>query len=122
MSLKNRLLREEKVGMGWGGFKAIISSASGYASWISLAMQSVVLYTVLTPYMQTRDIEIPFWCFALMLVALAITVMLFEWKVTIPSAMKFTNSQQYKHDNPIRHDIERLQKDMDKIKEKLGVN
>lgn len=121
MKLKEKIFNQVNVGMAWGGFKAIISSASGYASWISLAMQAVVLYTVLTPYMQTRDIELPFWCFVLILFVLVICVMLFEWKVTIPSVMKFSNAQQYKHDNPIRKDLEQLKNDMELIKEKLGV-
>ena len=128
MAIIDKIFKQEKTGMAWGRFKAIVSSASSYASWVSLAMQSVVLYTVATPIMNAKNIEIPFWTFCLLIGIFVISILLFEWKVTIPSAVKFTNEQAYKHNNPMRTDLEEikadnqlLKKQNKKIMEKLGI-
>ena len=119
--VRHRIFKQENVSLAWGRFKALVSSCSGYASWISLGMQSAVLYTVLTPYMQARNIEIAFWQFALLLIVLAVGLMLFEWKVTIPSMVKFNNEQAYKWENPIRTDLEKIKEQNQKIMDKLGI-
>lgn len=121
MALKEKFLTQINTGQWWGGFKAVVSSASSYASWVSMGMQAVVLYTVTSPTMNEKNISIPFWTFVLIIAVFAISILIFEWKVTIPSAVKFTNSQTYKHDNPIRADIKNLQDDIILIKNKLGI-
>ena len=116
-----RFLKQENIGMGWGGFKAVISSASGYASWASLAIQCLTLYYV-------SKSGIPIWVFIICGLSFILTVLSFEWKITFPSAYKFSNAQQWKHDNPIRikleeHDIkfDNQDKKLDLIMEKLNI-
>ena len=121
MDLRKKFLKQENTGQLWGGFKATVSSASSYASWISMGMQAVVLYTVTTPTMNEKNISIPFWVFVLCIAVMAIAILTFEWKVTIPSAVRFTNAQAYRHDNPIRTDLEQLKSDIKLIKDKLGI-
>ena len=72
--------------------------------------------------MAKKNISIPFWTFVLIIAVFAISILIFEWKVTIPSAVKFTNSQTYKHENPIRRDLEIIKEDMKLIKNKLGIS
>ncbi len=122
MPLKEKFLTQINTGQWWGGFKAVVSSASSYASWVSMGMQAVVLYTVTSPMMNEKNISIPFWTFVLIIAVFAISILIFEWKVTIPSAVKFTNSQTYKHENPIRRDLEMIKEDMKLIKNKLGIS
>jgi hypothetical protein len=110
-----RFFKQENTGQWWGGFKAIISSASSYASWASMAMQAVTLYFV-------AKSGISIWVFALVIVVFAIGVMIFEWKVTIPSAVRFTNAQAVKHDNPIYEEIVKLRENQEKIMEKLKID
>jgi hypothetical protein len=114
VQLNHKFFKQENTGMWWGGFKAIISSASSYASWVSMAMQALTLYYV-------AKSGIPIWVFAIVAASFVLTVFVFEWKITIPSAMKFTNSQQYKHDNPIRRDLEEIKEQNKKIMDKLGI-
>jgi hypothetical protein len=121
MDLRKKFLKQENTGQWWGGFKAVVSSSSSYASWVSMGMQAVVLYTVTSPTMNEKNIAIPFWVFCLVLGILAISILMFEWKVTIPSAVRFTNAQAYKHDNPIRTDLEHIKSDIELIKKKLGI-
>jgi len=121
MDIRHKFLRQENTGQWWGGFKATVSSASSYASWVSMGMQAVVLYTVTSPTMNEKNISIPFWVFCLVIAVMAISILIFEWKVTIPSAVRFTNAQAYRHDNPIRADLEEIKSDIAKIKEKLGI-
>lgn len=121
MKIKDRFLNQVNTGQWWGGFKALISSASSYASWTSMAMQAIVLYTVTSPVMNEKNISIPFWLFCLMIVILAISILIFEWKVTIPSAMRFTNAQTAKHDSPIYQNTVELLAQNKKIMEKLGI-
>lgn len=110
-----RFLKQENTGQWWGGFKAIISSASSYASWASMAMQAITLYFV-------SKSGISIWIFIIVIIVFVIGIMIFEWKVTIPSAVRFTNSQAYKHDNPIRKDIEKILKQNKLIMDKLGID
>jgi hypothetical protein len=109
-----RFLKQENTGQWWGGFKAVISSASGYASWVSYIMQSITLYIV-------AKMDIPIWLFFLIIMSFVLTVFMFEWKITIPSAVRFTNAQTYKHDNPMRKDIEKILAQQQKIMEKLNI-
>jgi hypothetical protein len=119
MGIKSKFLKQVDTGAWWGGFKSIVSSAGGYASWASLALQVFNFYLLSNSWFADRNISIPLWLFAISIFIFAIGVLVFEWKVTIPSSYKFINAQGYKHDNPIRKDIEKLQSDIDKIKESL---
>ena len=110
-----RFLKQENTGQWWGGFKAVVSSSSSYASYISMAMQAVTLYLV-------SKSGISIWVYAIAVIVFALLVMIFEWKVTIPSAVRFTNAQAVKHDNPIYQEIVKMRENQEKIMKKLGIS
>ena len=100
MDIKNRLLKQINTGMWWGGFRSVVSSASGYNSWASLTMQAITLYIV-------SNSSIPGWIFISLGVFFILSVLGFEYKISIPSGIRFSNSQMWKHDNPMRIAIEK---------------
>lgn len=121
MDIRNKLLKQQNTGQWWGGFKALVSSCSSYASWVSMGMQAVVLYTVTTPAMNEKNIAIPFWLFCMIIGLIVVGLFIFEWKITIPSAIRFTNSQTAKHDSPIYQNTEKILQQNKKIMDKLGI-
>jgi len=121
MDIRRKILKQQDTGQIWGAFKALVSSCSSYASWVSMSMQAVVLYTVTSPMMNEKNISIPFWVFCLIIVVLVIMLLTFEWKITIPSTMAFNNAQIAKHNSPIYQNTEKILEQNKKIMEKLGI-
>jgi hypothetical protein len=127
MKIKSRFLKQVDTGAWWGGFKSLVSSAGGYASWTSLALQVFNFYLLSSGWFNERNISIPLWLFGISVFLFAIGVFIFEWKVTLPSSYKFTNRQAYEHGNPIREDLNKvinklnhIQKELDEIKKHTG--
>lgn len=120
--IKHRLFRQEKVGSWLGGIRAIVTYSSSYAQYINmLASISVFYYTTLTPLSNQFGIEIYVWQFALGLIVVIGTLVIFDWKFTIPSAVRFTNEQQAKHPNPMYDDIKLIKQQNEVIMKHFGL-
>jgi hypothetical protein len=107
-------MKINNISMAWGALRATISSASGYASWVSYVMQAMTFYYV-------SNMDIPMWLFMTIIVTSVIVVLFGERKITIPAAYKFMNKQTWDNDNPTRIKLEEHDKKLDLIMEKLNI-
>lgn len=110
--IKGKLYR---MSLAWGSFRATISSASGYASWVSYVMQAMTLYYV-------SGLQVPLWLFLLVIIISVALVLLGERKITIPAAYIFMNRQTWDNYNPMREKLEEHGEKLNKIMKKLGID
>jgi hypothetical protein len=122
-------LKQVNIGNWWGMLVTLLGRVGFYAQMVSLILVAFFAYpSVSTSVDSWFGIAMPFWLFLLIIVLLPFIGMIFEYIFGFPSFIAFNNQQSYKHGNPLRVDIEILKadsvenkKDMEKIKEKLGI-
>lgn len=99
-----KIPEQKKASPFWGGIKDILSRAMFYISIINFILIMVTAY-----HTSIKDIiPVPFWTFFLVLSVLLFAVMIFEYVVMLPSSVVFSNRQSYKHENPMRDDMNRI--------------
>lgn len=104
-----KIPEQKKASPFWGGIKDILGRAMFYIGIINFILIMVTAY-----HTSIKDIiHIPFWTFFLVLSVSLFVIMIFEYVVMLPSSVVFSNRQSYKHENPMRND-------MNKILEKLA--
>lgn len=103
-----KIPEQKKASPFWGGIKELLGRAMFYIGIINFILIMVTAY-----HTSIKDImPVPFWVFFLSLTVVLFIVMIFEYIVILPSSIVFSNRQSYKHENPIKDD-------MNKILEKL---
>lgn len=110
-----KIPEQKKVSPFWGGIKELLGRAMFYVGIINFILIMITAY-----HTSIKDImSIPFWTFFLVLTAILFIVMVFEYIVILPSSISFSNRQSYKHDNPIKDDMNRILKKLDDIEQRL---
>ena len=112
-------LRQYKL--GWvGGFKDILTMVIFYMSMISFSLIVITAYNTglrdwLLIYFPWMKIYIFFGVFLL----IALFAMIIEYKFVYPSFYAFRSQQEYKHQSPLRNDLAKCIKKLDKIIEEV---
>lgn len=113
--LISKIPSQKNTGQWIGAVHVLLGRTTFYISIINFFLLIVTAY-----YTTLRHfIPIPFiWFmfFALLLVVLAMVV---EYVVILPSSIIFNNIQMYKHNNPLKDDIQTVLKRLDDIEDKL---
>lgn len=105
-----RIFRQYKVGNAWGNFMQVIQQLGLVVQVINLCLLVVTTSSIL----QSRGYEIPIWLLGIIVVLMILGAGLLIFKLGMPSYFGAFNEQCYKHNNPMRRDIE-------KIMDKLGI-
>jgi hypothetical protein len=82
---------------------------------ISYTMSAITMYTVLLPYLKPSAPWLSAPLFFGICICLAVVTVLLFYKFVYPSYMSFQNKQEYSHNSLLR-------KDLEKIKQKMGIN
>lgn len=111
------IFKQYNTGSGWGAFKSTWANAISYMSIFNTAMIAPMAYvTWISPWLQPMGISIPFWSFGAVILIGVVVVLLSEYKFSTPSQQAFANEQFWKHDNPMRVEMENAEKrTMDKL-------
>lgn len=113
-----KIPEQKKVSPFWGGIKELLGRAMFYIGIINFILIMITAY-----HTSIKDImPIPFWTFFLILTAIVFVVMIFEYIIILPSSMAFSNRQSYKHDNPIKDDMNKILKKLDNIEHGLKLS
>jgi small-conductance mechanosensitive channel len=113
--LLSKIPRQKKVGTFLGGLKELLGRTIFYVSIINFLLLMVTAY-----YTTLRNfIPIPFWTFFLILIAIVIVALILEYTIILPSSIAFMNIQAYKHENPLRDDVQEILRRMEKIEEDI---
>lgn len=89
---------------------------------ISYCMMAITMYAVVRGYLLAALPWIKIWMFFLFLVVTCLCLLLIVYKFIYPSYFTFRNKQEYLHNNLLRQHLERQDKELKKIKDKLGVD
>lgn len=112
-----KIPEQKKVSPFLGGLKELFSRVMFYAGIINFILIVVTAY-----HTSIKDITpIPFWVFFLTLIIGLFIAMVFEYVVILPSSISFSNRQSYKHDNPIREDMNKILKKLDDIENEIKI-
>ena len=95
-----------------GAIKNILARSTFYISILNFAMLAVTSYSVVV----WKVLPISFWLFFLILVLMIVGMMIFDYTIMLPSEMSFMNWQAYKHNNPIRKDLEEIKEKLEELK------
>lgn len=112
------IFRQHNIGNWWGAFKNVAAGATMYITIINLLLLTVTAYgTTIAPWMQGKGLNIPFVAFLGIMFLGVMLVFAFEYKVSMPSLFSFWNDQWWKHDNPIRRRMDKMDKRLKKIED-----
>jgi len=95
-----------------GGIKNLFSRTAFYISIFNFCMLCGVSYQIVIK----EYFSIPLWIFIICALFMVVIAMVFEYTIMMPSEIAFTNEEVYKHNNPIRRDLEEIKKDLDYLK------
>ena len=99
-----KIPEQKKVSPFWGGLKELLGRAMFYIGIINF-----ILITITAYHTSIKDImPIPFWIFFLLLFIGLLILMILEYVIILPSSIAFSNRQSYKHDNPVKDDINKI--------------
>jgi len=113
---KMKLFKQYKVGNTWGYLLQVASQGSVVTQIVMISIQVITLASVL----QLRGIMVPVWLIGLLAFSIVGTAGILIFKLGNPSYFAALNEQAYKHDNPIRKDLEDVKKTLAEIQEKLS--
>lgn len=112
-----KLFRQRKTGRTWGYFMQIIQQEAIVVQTMILILSFVTTASVL----QIRGYEVPVWLLVVFGVAIIVVGGIGVYVLGMPSYFGAFNEQFYKHNNPMRRDIEHLQRNQEKIMKHLGI-
>ena len=110
----NRVFKQKNLGQQWGVFATLAGQLSIFIAMINLLLLITTTYnTTLRGWFQAYGIPLNFWTFVGLIALLLTIAASLLYKFALPSFFSFLNDQAYRHDNPIRQDIELVQKTLD---------
>jgi len=96
-----------------GASHDIYSRVAFYISAVNTVMMFGVFYaTVIIPTPALNWISLPL--FFLVVLSAVLVVAIIVWKIIIPQLIAYGNYQGYRHDNPIRKDLEEIKQLLNK--------
>jgi len=112
MTIKRFLLKQYDTGPWLGGLKSLYNGAMGYQAMISFFLIALTAYNTLLLREEFRGIAsfINFPTFIAVLLCILIGLMIFVYKVEVPSLHTYANLQVFKHHNLLRKQIDDMEK------------
>lgn len=108
-------LRQHNTGKWIGGLIDAYSRVSFFVSAVNTLMIIAMFYGMTAgPWLVARIPWLTFPVFMSLAVVGIVVAMVIAYAVLLPSSMSFFNEQFYKHNNPMKRDL-------DRIKERLGI-
>ncbi len=118
--LWSKLTRQYNVGGFVGGIKDILTRVILYVSFINFLLLAVTAYhTTLESTLRTWMSWMTLPIFVGILTVLVLISMVIEYKIVLPSTIAYLNLQGYKHQNPIREQLDRVERTLADIQEKI---
>jgi len=114
------LLKQYSLGQGIGAFRDLLGRSLFYISVINFALISVTAFnTTVRDYVAQYVSWFSFPIFIFLLILVAFSAMVLEYKLVLPSNVNFANRQIYKHKNPIKDDLLEIKGKLDKLEKMI---
>ena len=108
------IFKQKNVGNHWGIFANVAAQLSILIAMLNLLLLIATAYnTTLREWFEQYGIPLNFLAFMGLIALLLLVAAVLVYKFALPSYFSAVNDQIYKHDNPIRKDIEQVQKSID---------
>ncbi len=108
------VFKQRNIGRQWGIIANIAAQLSIFIAMLNLILLVTTAYnTTLSGWFRTYGIPINFVTFIGLIVLLLFVAAVLAYKFALPSYFSAMNDQAYKHDNPIRKDIKKVQDTLD---------
>ena len=123
--MRETLLKQIKPIPKVGAFQVQVSTTmSHYMVYINMCLMGTMFWhTTGAPWLrQFIYAGASFWMFALFMLLIGCSIMLFDYKFVYPSRQAFINQQAFKHGNPTVAIIKEIRANQKKIMEKLGID
>ena len=109
--------QSHKLGALWGNLKLVAQHANIYIQLLILGFSGVSAYAVIGKWLLDFGIQLKFWVFMLATLLIVIALTLFEWRFGVPSSFISWNHQWWEHRNPMRKELDEMNKKLDKLLE-----
>lgn len=105
----------------WGKFRFMYNHAIFYVGVIQMVLIAATAYnTTLQPWMaEYLGWNIAFWQYCIALGAMLLVGMILEFTIGVPAVIAISNEQMYKHQNPIRADLDKVRSQQAEMQDKL---
>lgn len=111
-----KLFKQYNIGNTWGYIVQVASQGGIVIQVVMLSTQVIILASVL----QLRGIMIPVWLIGLLAFSIVGTAGILIFKLGNPSYFAAWNEQFYKHNNPLRKDIEDIKRTLAELRKEKG--
>ena len=116
------IFRQYNIGQWWGGFLQIFSNIAVFLSLFNTTLLVPIAYvTWFTPWVSNLGLIVPFTVFVSVIFIIGIVLLVVGYKVLVPSSFVFANAQAWKHANPIRTKLNKMEKNQDNQNKRLKV-
>ena len=116
-------IRQHYTGKNIGGLIDTYQRSVGIVGAIQYIAVVIILYTTsLRPFLSTHLPWMSFGVYIAVAFTIMLGIMVVSYIIGAPSSFAYWNHQIWKHDNPQRAKLERLEYNQKKIMEKLGIN
>ena len=110
------LFKQHKMGNAWGHLMQVAGQIGYVITVVNLCLLIITTSTLL----QTRGVMMPVWLLGLLAVIVIGTAGLVIFKYGLPSFFGAWNQQFYKHDNPMRKDLEEIKRQLAELRNEKG--
>lgn len=118
--MNKRILRQYYTGRNIGAFLDTYQRSAGIISAIQFLAMFIILYTTSArPFLDIYFPWVTFWMYMTVAVVVAVVIMISVYVIAAPSSFAFHNQQLWKHNNPMRHKLEAMEKTQAKLGKQL---
>ncbi len=114
--------RQHYTGHGIGGLLDTYQRTAGILNIVQYIALIIVLYTTsLQPFLAEHLPWMTFNVYMIIAFVAIAVIMIIAYTLVAPSHYAFWNQQIWKHDNPLRTELEEIKRNQKRIMEKLGI-
>ena len=115
------IIRQYDIGQWWGGFSNAFSNIAMFITLFNTLLIIPMAYvTWFTPWASGLGLVIPFTVFISVIFVVGIVMLLLGYKVLTPSGFVFWAAQFWKHNNPLRKKLNKIEKNQDNQDKRLS--
>jgi hypothetical protein len=110
-------MKQYYIGKWWGHIKLLGQHVTSYLQLLILLFTSITAYAEINKWtLDTWNILIPFWAFALVIIIVVLALVMFEYTLSWPSFFSVWNFQVWNHKNPLKEEIDKLHQEISELK------
>lgn len=115
-----KLFRQTAVSGRWGSIKQSAIQMGIYITMLNVVLLSITAYS--SDWVQdfiVKRFGLNLLTFELIIFGIIICMLIFTWKIDMPSFFKSWNNQFWMHDNPVKKELNEIKKQLDRVENEL---